>query len=103
MRESEIDVACPRTALAFRTVKRYIPKWRNRSNGGAMPNPRVLVFQHIGVCHPGILWEFLREDGIAWQTVRLDLGEPIPDLTEFDALWVMGGPQDVWQEAGHPW
>lgn len=53
--------------------------------------------------HPGILRTFLREDGIAWQAVRLDLGEPIPDLAAFDALWIMGGPQDVWQEAEHPW
>ena len=30
-------------------------------------------------------------------------GEPIPDLAAFDALWVMGGPMDVWQEAEHPW
>lgn len=57
----------------------------------------------MDVCHPGIFREFLRADGIAWQPVRLDLGEPIPDLAGFDALWVMGGPQDVWEEAEHPW
>jgi GMP synthase-like glutamine amidotransferase len=68
-----------------------------------MRGPRVLVFQHMDVCHPGIFREFLREDAIAWQPVRLDLGEPIPDLAGFDALWVMGGPQDVWEEAEHPW
>jgi GMP synthase-like glutamine amidotransferase len=53
--------------------------------------------------HPGIFRDLLRRDGIARQTVRLDLGEPIPELAGFDALWVMGGPQDVWQEAEHPW
>jgi GMP synthase-like glutamine amidotransferase len=68
-----------------------------------MPGPRILVLQHMDVCHPGIFREFLREDGIAWQPVRLDLGEPIPDLAGFDALWVMGGAQDVWQESEHPW
>jgi GMP synthase-like glutamine amidotransferase len=57
----------------------------------------------MDVCHPGVFREFLREDGIAWQPVRLDLGEPIPDLAGFDALWVMGGPQDVWEEDAHPW
>jgi GMP synthase-like glutamine amidotransferase len=35
--------------------------------------------------------------------VRLDRGERIPELGAFDALWVMGGPQDVWEEAEHPW
>jgi GMP synthase-like glutamine amidotransferase len=53
--------------------------------------------------HPGIFRDLLRRDGIALRTVRLDLGEPIPDLAGFTALWAMGGPQDVWQEAEHPW
>ena len=68
-----------------------------------MREPRILVFQHMDAGHPGIFGEFLRQDGIAWQPVRLDRGEPIPDLAAFDALWVMGGPQDVWQEVEHPW
>ena len=65
--------------------------------------PRILVFQHMDAGHPGIFRELLREDGVASQTVRLDLGESIPDLRAFDALWVMGGPQDVWEEAEYPW
>jgi GMP synthase-like glutamine amidotransferase len=68
-----------------------------------MRERRILVFEHMDAGHPGIFREFLRQDGIASQAVRLDLGEPIPDLAAFDALWVMGGPQDVWQEAEHPW
>jgi GMP synthase-like glutamine amidotransferase len=68
-----------------------------------MRAPRILVFQHMDAGHPGLLRELLRQDGIASQAVRLDLNEPIPDLAGFDALWVMGGPQDVWQEAEHPW
>jgi GMP synthase-like glutamine amidotransferase len=65
--------------------------------------PRILVFQHIAIEHPGIFRDFLAEDGIDWQAVELDEGEPIPDLGAFDALWVMGGPMDVWQEDEHPW
>jgi GMP synthase-like glutamine amidotransferase len=68
-----------------------------------MRAPAVLVFQHMDAGHPGIFRDLLRRDGIARQTVRLDLGEPIPDLAGFDALWVMGGPQDVWEEEEHPW
>ena len=68
-----------------------------------MRAPRILVFQHMEAGHPGIFRELLRQDGIALDVVRLDLGAPIPDLDGFDALWVMGGPQDVWQEAEHPW
>jgi len=68
-----------------------------------MGRPRILVFQHMEAGHPGIFRDFLRADEATWQAVRLDRGEPIPDLAGFDALWVMGGPQDVWQEAEHPW
>jgi GMP synthase-like glutamine amidotransferase len=65
--------------------------------------PRLLVFQHIAIEHPGIFREFLAADGIEWQAVELDEGEAIPDLGDFDALWVMGGPMDVWEEDAHPW
>jgi GMP synthase-like glutamine amidotransferase len=68
-----------------------------------MPRADVLVFQHVAVEHPGILRDFLREDGLTWRAVELDLGEPIPDLADFRALVVMGGPMDVWEEDLHPW
>ncbi|WP_072390032.1 type 1 glutamine amidotransferase [Hyphomicrobium sp. CS1GBMeth3] len=64
---------------------------------------KVLVLQHLGVEHPGVFRDFLREDGVAWHTVELDQGEPIPDLEAFDVMMVMGGPQDVWQEDLFPW
>ncbi len=64
---------------------------------------KLLVFQHIACEHPGILRQFLAEDGIDWVAVELDEGEAIPSLDGFDALWVMGGPMDVWEEEDHPW
>lgn len=64
---------------------------------------RLLVFQHIDCEHPGRLRDFLREDGIDWDAVELDQGEEIPDLSAYDALWVMGGPMDVWETDDHPW
>ncbi len=66
-------------------------------------SPRILVFQHIACEHPGIFRDFLAEDGIEWSAVELDEGEPIPPFDGFDALWVMGGPMDTWQEADNPW
>lgn len=64
---------------------------------------RILVLQHIPVEHPGIFGDFLTADGIAWDAVELDAGEPVPPLDGYDALWVMGGPMDVWEEDRHPW
>ncbi len=64
---------------------------------------RLLVFQHIDCEHPGRLRDFLREDGVEWTAVELDEGETIPPLEDYDALWVMGGPMDVWDVDEHPW
>lgn len=64
---------------------------------------RFLVFQHHPAEHPGIFRDFLAADGIAWDAVELNAGEEIPDLAPYDALLVMGGPMDVWQEEAHPW
>lgn len=65
--------------------------------------PRLLVFQHLDVEHPGVFREFLATDGIAWDVVELDAGDPVPNLDGYAGLWVMGGPMDVWQVDEHPW
>ena len=38
-----------------------------------------------------------------WDVVELDAGEQIPPLENYDALWVMGGPMDVWDVDEYPW
>lgn len=63
----------------------------------------ILVLQHARVEHPGIFRKFLDEDGHTWDAVELDEGEALPALDGYDALWVMGGPMDTWQEDAHPW
>ena len=64
----------------------------------------ILVLQHADVEHPGVFRSFLREDGHTWDAIELDQGEKLPDsMNGYDALWVMGGPMDTWQEDLHPW
>lgn len=64
---------------------------------------KLLVFQHIDCEHPGQLRQYLNRDGVDWSAVELDEGETIPPLEQFDTLWVMGGPMDVWDTEEHPW
>ncbi|NNE79940.1 MAG: type 1 glutamine amidotransferase [Silicimonas sp.] len=64
---------------------------------------KLLVLQHAKVEHPGIFRQFLAEDGHGYDAIELDAGEALPTLDGYDALWVMGGPMDVWQEDAHPW
>ncbi|MEM7238954.1 MAG: type 1 glutamine amidotransferase [Pseudomonadota bacterium] len=63
----------------------------------------ILVLQHAACEHPGFFRSLLKEDGHSWTAVELDEGESPPPLDGFDALWVMGGPMDNWQEDAHPW
>jgi GMP synthase-like glutamine amidotransferase len=64
---------------------------------------KLIVLQHLSVEHPGVFRDFLKEDRVTLETVEIDEGETIPDLDGFDAMMVMGGPQDVWQEEQYPW
>ena len=64
---------------------------------------KLLVFQHIACEHPGALRAYLEEDGVQWDAVQLDEGDSIPELAGYDALWVMGGPMDVWDVVEYPW
>ncbi|MBE1284396.1 MAG: type 1 glutamine amidotransferase [Rhodobacteraceae bacterium] len=64
---------------------------------------KLLVFQHVACEHPGSLRALLERDGIDWDVVELDEGDQIPPLEDYDVLWVMGGPMDVWDVDEHPW
>lgn len=64
---------------------------------------RILVLQHARCEHPGFFRHLIEEDGHQWMPVHLHEGEALPELDGVDALWVMGGPMDVWQEEAHPW
>ena len=45
----------------------------------------------------------LSEYDVAWDAVILDNGQEIPDLNSYDAMWVMGGPMNVWEVEKYPW
>ena len=64
---------------------------------------RILVLQHVEIEHPAIFRSFLDEDGHDWTPVQLGSGAALPPIDGYDALWVMGGPMDVWEEDQHPW
>ncbi len=61
------------------------------------------MLQHVDVEHPGTFRDCFREDGVHWDVVHLDQDDRIPELAAYDCMLVMGGPQDVGEEAAHPW
>ncbi|MDP6474760.1 MAG: type 1 glutamine amidotransferase [Alphaproteobacteria bacterium] len=64
---------------------------------------RILVLQHSPLDHPGLMRRYMAEDGIAWDAIDVYAGQNIPSLNSYDAMVVMGGPQQTDQEAAHPW
>ena len=64
---------------------------------------RLLVFQHVDCDHPGSFRKLLARDQVEVTNVNFHYGDQIPPLDPFDALWVMGGPMDVWEVEAHPW
>jgi GMP synthase-like glutamine amidotransferase len=60
------------------------------------------VLQHVPFEGPGLIAAAAAEAGIDLRVRRLDLGEPVPDLDEFDGLVVMGGPMGASDDDEHP-
>ena len=64
----------------------------------------IIVLQHIKIEDPGYLKDLMLADGFNITTIELDEGEKIPnDLSNFDAMFCMGGPMDTWMEKEYPW
>ena len=64
----------------------------------------ILVLQHIKIEDPGYIKDLMIKDGAKIKTIELDEGEKIPtDLSQFNAMFCMGGPMDTWMEKEHPW
>jgi len=45
----------------------------------------------------------MKGDHIKIDTIELDRNEKMPNLEKYDAMIVMGGPMDTWQENTYPW
>lgn len=65
---------------------------------------RALVLTHAAHEGPGLLAEWLPDEGLALDVVPLWSGEPVPgSLAGFAALVVMGGPQQAYDDPSAPW
>jgi GMP synthase-like glutamine amidotransferase len=62
---------------------------------------KVLIVQHEECEGPGYLEDFLHEKGIEYEIARMYEEEQLPD--NFDALVVLGGPMNVYEEERYPY
>ncbi|WKY44139.1 type 1 glutamine amidotransferase [Eubacteriaceae bacterium ES2] len=59
--------------------------------------------QHVAFENPGIILEWIKENHHTVSHTRLDIGQALPEIQDFDALIVMGGPMNIYEEEKYPW
>tara|TARA_Y100001968_G_scaffold278169_1_gene273373 strand:+ start:330 stop:1061 length:732 start_codon:yes stop_codon:yes gene_type:complete len=66
---------------------------------------RLLVLQHLERERPGLFVNLAQERGFTVCTFRLDLGDPLPELSNTDLLLVLGGPMSIRDigNSSYPW
>src|SRR5438105_1656529 len=64
---------------------------------------RVLVYQHMASDQPGLLGEALLRRDVALDICHVYQGDAVRDPAAYDALIVMGGDMNVYQEEQFPW
>ena len=61
------------------------------------------MINHVPEVNLGSYEAFFHSDGHDFEIFNFSSEENPPRLGKFDALWVMGGPMNVWEEDRYPW
>lgn len=62
---------------------------------------RVLFWQQVASEGPGRFGQLLRRWGIPFEVAQMWRGQPIPPLADYNALIVLGGPMNVYEEEAY--
>lgn len=66
-------------------------------------NITVHCLKHVPFEGPGMIADYLEENNITLNTIKLYAGQPLPDMDSVDFLIVMGGPMDIDDEQEYSW
>ena len=61
------------------------------------------MINHVPEVNLGSYETFFHSDGHDFEIFNFSSKENPPSFDKFDALWVMGGPMNVWEEDRYPW
>lgn len=64
---------------------------------------RIVSLEHAALEGAGKIADWARRRGHTLTAVRLDRGDALPALSEFDLLVIMGGGMNVYQYRDYPW
>lgn len=68
-----------------------------------MSSFRLCSLEHAEAEGAGKIADWAARRGHALQVVRLDRGEALPSLADFEMLVIMGGAMNVYQDRDYPW
>jgi len=66
-----------------------------------MKQPNILVVQNVSRERPGFLFDVFARHGVDYTRVDLQKGHSYPELHDFDAMIVLGGPQSANDNTPH--
>ncbi len=64
---------------------------------------RIISLMHVAFEDAANLGVWAEERGHTVEAVHLYAGQIPPELCKTDAVFVMGGPMNIYEEAAHPW
>lgn len=62
---------------------------------------KVLVLQHVPYERQGYIADYMQEHNLDFDVVRLWEPYVVPDVSEYSALIIMGGPMGVTYQSGY--
>jgi len=62
----------------------------------------VLIIKHADIEGPGLIEYCLRKEGIPYQMINLEGGNPLPELDPLSLIILLGGPMNVYEEDRYP-
>jgi GMP synthase-like glutamine amidotransferase len=68
-----------------------------------MDGMRLHYLQHVPFETPGAITAWAAERGHAIAGTRLFADEALPAIADFDWLFIMGGPMNVYEDGAYPW
>ena len=64
---------------------------------------RISYLQHVPFEGPARIAAWAKQGGHVLTPNRLDLGQPVPEVAEFDLLVILGGPMSANDDGRYPW
>jgi len=64
---------------------------------------RIISLMHVSFEDAAAMGVWAAQRGHSVQAVHLYAGQPLPEADAVDAVFIMGGPMNIYEEAEHPW